>query len=552
MHLLQHFKELTLRPKNAQELKGVILQLAIQGKLTTTWRKENPNTDSATVLLKKIKETNTTNLGFTRRNKTGEKIAVLNLPSSWIQIQNFELFSLKKGKNPKDLAESVKKYPYQDIEALDRGNVRRYSDDEKAPRCTNDDILVVCDGSRSGLLLDGKTGIVGSTLAVIKTPEFIKPYIKIIFLQDYQRANKNMIGAAIPHLDTKNLLNETIGLPPLEEQKAIVQVVENLFKEVEKLEQLTIARISLKEKFVVSTLNQLTTNHTKKEWTFLQEHFHTFFNEKNNIKKLRETVLQLAVQGKLTADWRINNSDIEDASILLKRIQKEKEQLIKDKKIKKETPLPGIAKNEIPYEVPEDWVWCRFQEVFDIRDGTHDSPKSISGPNSYPLVTSKDFKNGEIDFESAKRISKEDYNKIIQRSLVEEDDILFSMIGGNLGNQVMVKGTTDFAIKNVALFKYYNKSLSIPDFLKTFSEHIAYAVQEKASGGAQPFISLTFLRQMLIPFPPLEEQKAIVAKVNALMGLCNALEKEVKQSQEQSEKLMQSVLREVFETNNAL
>jgi type I restriction enzyme S subunit len=274
-------------------------------------------------------------------------------------------------------------------------------------------------------------------------------------------------------------------------------------------------------------------------------------NQMDDITLLRQSILQEAIQGKLTTDWRTCHPELAEgshhANELLKRIQKEKAQLIKDKKIKKEKALPAITEEEIPYELPDGWVWCRFQEIFDIRDGTHDSPKNVSDKDSYPLVTSKDFKNGKISLENAKRISKEDYNKIIQRSLVEEDDILFSMIGGNLGNQVIVKGNVDFAIKNVALFKYYDKSLSVPDFLKTFSEHIAYAVQEKASGGAQPFVSLTFLRQMLTPLPPLEEQKAIVEKVNALMELCDGLRQEVKQSQEQSELLMKSCLREVFE-----
>src|SRR5690606_16749803 len=145
-----------------------------------------------------------------------------------------------------------------------------------------------------------------------------------------------------------------IPIPPLEEQKAIVEVVETLFKEVEQLEHLTVERITLKEDFVTSALNQLTINNAKQEWEFLQAHFKSFFNETPNIKKLRETVLQLAVQGKLTADWRVTNPDTEDASILLKRIQKEKAQLIKNKKIKKEKSLPPITKDEIPYEMTRD------------------------------------------------------------------------------------------------------------------------------------------------------------------------------------------------------
>ncbi|WP_025665637.1 restriction endonuclease subunit S [Aquimarina megaterium] len=281
----------------------------------------------------------------------------------------------------------------------------------------------------------------------------------------------------------------------------------------------------------------------------LLEHFHKLSIYPKNAKELKGLILQLAVQGKLTKKWREINSNVEPASELLERIKEEKQRLIAKKKIKKEKLLPQITKDEIPNELPEDWIWCRFQEVFDIRDGTHDSPKNVTGTNSYPLITSKDFKNGAISFLNAKRISKEDYIKIIQRSLVEEDDILFSMIGGNIGSQVMVKGDTNFAIKNVALFKYYKKSLSVPSFLKKFSEHIAYSLQNKASGGAQPFVSLTFLRQLLIPFPPLEEQKAIVEIVEQLFKEIEQLEQLTDKRIQLKEDFVVSALHRLQENN---
>ncbi|WNH12556.1 restriction endonuclease subunit S [Thalassobellus suaedae] len=529
MQLLKHFKELTIHPNNAQEVKSLIVQLAIDGKLTKTSKVKH------TCIGEIIEFTKN---GFSGR-PNDEGIGAKRLGIETVTQTDFI-----------EVNEDMAKY----IEI---------AEDKKDKYFVKNNDVLICR-QNGNLNFVGKAGVYygednqlifsDSLIQVRPSLDIVDSSYLCIFINSktarYQLDKFCSTTAGNFSINGTNLKKVAVPVYTLEEQKAIVEIVETLFKEVEQLEQLTAERITLKEKFVTSALNQLTTNNTKKEWAFLQEHIHDFFNETSNIKKLRETVLQLAVQGKLTQDWRSCHPELvsgsHHASELLKRIQKEKSKLIKDKKIKKEKPLPPITKDEMPYELPEGWVWCRFQEVFDIRDGTHDSPKNVSGANSYPLVTSKDFKNGEIDFESAKRISKEDYYKIIQRSLVEEDDILFSMIGGNLGNQVMVKGNTDFAIKNVALFKYYNKSLSVPDFLKTFSEHIAYAVQEKASGGAQPFVSLTFLRQMLIPLPPLEEQKAIVQKVNTLMGLCDALEQEVQQSQQQSEELMQSCLREVF------
>jgi type I restriction enzyme S subunit len=282
-------------------------------------------------------------------------------------------------------------------------------------------------------------------------------------------------------------------------------------------------------------------------WASLMPHFKEFITEKSAVKKLRECVLQLAVQGKLTKKWRIENPNVELASVLLEKIKAEKEQLIKDKKIKKEKPLPPITEEEIPYELPDGWEWARFQEVYDVRDGTHDSPKDSQNKLTYPLVTSKNFKNGMIDFESARRISEEDYGKVIKRSKVDKGDVLFSMIGGNIGNQVIVGDFTDFAIKNVALFKHYKYGLPEPGFINIYSKYIAMSLQNQAAGGAQPFVSLKFFRNLVLGLPSIEEQKAIIEKVNTLMAFCDQLEEAIEESTIQIEQLMQSCLKEVFE-----
>ena len=154
-----------------------------------------------------------------------------------------------------------------------------------------------------------------------------------------------MKGAAIPHLDIKALLNKKIGLPPLEEQLVIIQIVNNLFKEVEALENLTENRIKLKKDYTTSALNQLAKNDSNEEWQALKPQFHTFFNEVDNITKLRETILQLAVQGNLTANWRAQNHDLKSsgenhAGNLLKEIKAEKENWSKRKRLKRKRLYP--------------------------------------------------------------------------------------------------------------------------------------------------------------------------------------------------------------------
>ena len=104
---------------------------------------------------------------------------------------------------------------------------------------------------------------------------------------------------------------------------------------------------------------------------------------------------------------------------------------------------------------PDRWKWVRFAEVIDVRDGTHVTPKYVE--EGIPFITSSCFNNGKINFENAYNISLEDHNNFKKRSLVEKEDILFSMIGGNLGNMVKVDTDREFSIKNVALFKYYQQ-----------------------------------------------------------------------------------------------
>ena len=554
MKLIEHFKELCLHPNNAEELKGLILQLAVQGKLTANWREKNPDVEPASELLEKVRAYNIELLKVKKRKlkkSTEGNNIILDLPEKWIQVKNQDLFTLQKGKNPKDLTERVLKYPYQDIEALDRGNVRRYSDDNNAPKCTDDDILVVCDGSRSGLVLNGKAGIIGSTLAVIETPQFIQEFIKIIFLQDYKRANANMKGAAIPHLDIKTLLSKDIGFPPLEEQKAIVEVVNSLFEEVDQLESLTKERVQLKESFVVSALNRLKEEeNTQEEWNFLQQYFSSFFTEKKNIKSLRETILQLAVQGKLTENWRGNNPNIEPASELLKRIEAEKQQLIAEKKIKKEKPLPAIEEDEIPYELPESWVWCSMGQIAE-KLGAGSTPsggKSAYVSEGVMFFRSQNIHNYYLKLDDVALITELIHEKM-KGTKVKSKDILLNITGGSIGRCALVPDnfTTANVSQHVAIVRMIEPEIRKYIHHYIISPNFQDRIMDVQVGVSREGLSMSKLKTFPTPLPPLEEQKVIVEKVNSLMALCDELEKQIETSQIQIEQLMQSCLKEVFE-----
>jgi type I restriction enzyme S subunit len=260
------------------------------------------------------------------------------------------------------------------------------------------------------------------------------------------------------------------------------------------------------------------------------------------VKKLRELILELAIRGKLVPQ----DLNDEPASVLLERIAAEKSQLVKDKKIKKNRKQPAITQEEIYFSVPESWAHARLEDIYDVRDGTHDSPKPTS--EGFPLVTSKNLSSGKLDLSDVKLISKEDHIKVIERSRVDRNDILFAMIG-SIGNPVIVDTEIEFSIKNVGLFKYYNPQDSSPNYLNYFLKYAAEIMKKQSAGGVQPFVSLGKLRSFVMPTPPLAEQHRIVAKVDELMTLCDQLEQQTEASIEAHQLLVSTLLNTL--TNSA-
>ena len=180
--------------------------------------------------------------------------------------------------------------------------------------------------------------------------------------------------------------------------------------------------------------------------------------------------------------------------------------------------LPGFAKSTNYKQselgpIPEDWEVKSLGEICDVCDGTHDSP--IYYDYGYPFITSKNLINGMIDFTDIQYISKNDYDKINERSKVDKNDILFSMIG-TIGKSVLVLQEPNFAIKNVALFKNTNKCNQL--YLKHYLDSdICYSrMSEDAKGSTQTFIPLGYFRTFLVPFPPLAEQTAIANVLSSM------------------------------------
>jgi len=528
-----------------KKLRGLILELAVRGKLVS----QDANDERASVLLEKI---------AAEKDRLIEEKEVKKprtLPQFSKEDEPFELPLGWEWCRLLDIGHDWgQKKPDTNFTYIDVGSI-----DKKLGLIENADVLNADNApSRARKIVKRGTVIystvrpyllniaivnrqfepepIASTAFAIIHPlsgisnSFVYRYLRSPSFVSYVESCQT--GIAYPAINDKQFFSGLIPIPPTNEQHRIVAKVDELMLLCDQLEQQTEASIDAHATLVEVLLATLTDSDDADElaqnWTRIAEHFDSLFTTEQSIEALKQTVLQLAVMGKLIPQ----NPDDEPASVLLEKIAEEKEQLIKDKVIKKEKPLPAITDDERLFELPSRWEFSRLQQVIDVRDGTHDSPKDASGNNTFPLVTSKDFKDGSINFNTARRISEADHIKISQRSSVDYEDILFSMIGGNIGNQVMVLDTRPFSIKNVALFKYYNKEITIPKFVKLYTQFIAYQLQSNARGGAQPFVSLGYLRSLVFALPPAKEQHRIVAKVDELMAICDQLKEKLQQSQE--------------------
>lgn len=379
-------------------------------------------------------------------------------------------------------------------------------------------------------ILDFESSSNQAVCAIFENKDIVlKEYLFWFFRQKRKEYIEQSFGGAQPNISQKVVRDTIIPLPDMEIQRKVVDFLNKLYQEN-----------VVDENFIYPQIVK-TIIKTRNVWYRMEYVLGNINEQINYIKHFRQNILQEAVQGKLVPQ----DPNDEPASILLERIKEEKERLVKEGKIKKEKPLPPISEDEIPYELPEGWEWCRLQEAIDVRDGTHDTPKYVES-GGYPLVTGKDFYSGKLEFSQTKYISKEDYEKIILRSKVDRGDILFSMIGGNIGSMVIFEEDIEIAIKNVALFKKYYEGSVDNKYLFYFLKANINNIKTLSKGGAQPFVSLNILRNYLFALPPFEEQKRIVEKVDQLMALCDELEKNTEQSKKDSELLMQSVLQEAF------
>lgn len=417
-------------------------------------------------------------------------------------------------------------------------------------RLDDGDILVI--KSNGSLDLVGKSqvyfsnpkypNVTASNFLMILKPnkDLVSPLYLDIFLKSPQsliwRVEKQRTTTGLRNLDSKGYLSLEIPLPEtLDEQELVAEIINKLtIHEFPKNEIFNISTIELASK-ISERFNELLDEYERNE---------------NLLVELKQSILQEAIQGKLTADWREQNPNTETASELLKRIKAEKAQLIKDKKIKKEKALPPITEDEIPFELPEGWVWCRLGDICS-KTGSGSTPKG--GKSAYPssgikFLRSQNVYDDGLRYDGLVFISDKTHEKM-SGTKVQAEDLLLNITGGSIGRCCIVPKDFDTGNINqhVAIIRsvisengyYLHKIICSPYF-----QNMIIEVQ---TGAGREGLPKNKMDNILIPFPPFEEQKEIVRKVETLMQKCQALEQEIKTSEANAQMLMQAVLKEAFE-----
>ena len=305
----------------------------------------------------------------------------------------------------------------------------------------------------------------------------------------------------------------------------------------------------------------------QKEWVSLFENASSYTDgltseidyQQSLLKKFRQSILQDAISGKLTEKWRRDNPDVEPATELLARIKEEKERLVKEKKIKKQKPLPSITEDEIPFELPEGWVWTRLGEILNEFLGGYSFKSPLfkkSGINQ--VLRLGNIRPDLIRFDKKPIFIDDDLAKEAGNAKLKPNDLLITMTGTRgkkdycytvLLNDVHFSDRVLFLNQRVGCFrlnnmicnKYFNYALKDNGLLKQ--------IFSTATGSAnQANIGAASLNSWIVPLTPQKEAEIIVSKVGKLFIYFDELEQQIGKSQQDSELLMQAVLKEAFES----
>ncbi|EBV0137488.1 restriction endonuclease subunit S [Salmonella enterica subsp. enterica serovar Newport] len=519
-----------------KKLRELILELAVRGKLVP----QDPNDEPASVLLKRIaaEKAELVKQGKIKKQKPlpeiseEEKPFELPMGWEWTRLGSISNYGFCDKAEPEDVTPETWILELEDIEKVTSKLINKVTFAERPfksskNRFSQGDVLYgKLRPYLDKVIVANEPGVCTTEIIPITSygniyPEFLRLLLKAPNFIIY--ANSSTHGMNLPRLGTEKAQQAVIELAPIQEQLRIVSRVDKLMSLCDQLEQHSLTSLDAHQQLVETLLTTLTDSQNADElaenWARISEHFDTLFTTEASIAALKQTILQLAVMGKLVPQ----DPNDEPASELLKRIAQEKAQLVKDGKMKKQKPLPPISDEEKPFELPIGWEWCRLGECINLISGQHLKPDEyeeechgemlpyITGPAEFGLISPT-------------------YSKYTneKRAIAAKGDILITCKGAGLGK-------LNVADTNIAISRQLmaiNVIRMNSEYLKIILDSMYGYFQSKGVGIAIPGISREDVMESLIMLPPFEEQKRIMENLYKLNFLIEDIKFRIKSAQQ--------------------
>jgi len=521
-----------------KKLRELILELALSGRLV----EPEPDEEPAQSLLAKI-EAEKARLTAQGLIKKPKKLAEAgdsqpySLPPHWcwVQLGSVTNYGTTDKAEPKQVADNTWVLELEDIEKESSRllNKVRYTERQfksSKNRFERGDVLYgKLRPYLDKVLVADEPGVCTTEIIPIRgylglLPEFLRLALKSPSFKLY--ANDSTHGMNLPRLGTDKARLAMIPLAPEQEQHRIVQKVDELMALCDRLEQQTSDQLEAHETLVDTLLSTLTQSESATEladnWARLAAHFDTLFTTEQSIDKLKQTILQLAVMGRLVE----KDAEDEPAVDLLTQIHTRKVSLAGDRRIKQPRPLAQLDDAQYSYTAPAHWAWASFQDVADeISTGPFGSMihKHDYVEGGIPLINPSHMANGKINEDSSVSVSPPKAEELSGYKLVKGDIVMARR--GEVGRCAVVTdresgwlcGTGSFVLR-------FHPAINRQFILLLFSTN---TVREYLSGNSvgttMTNLNHGILKKMPVALPPAKEQHRIVQKVDELMTLCDQL-----------------------------
>ncbi|AMO82853.1 restriction endonuclease subunit S [Obesumbacterium proteus] len=508
-----------------KKLRELILELAVRGKLVP----QDPTDEPASELLKRVaaEKAELVKQGKIKKQKPLPEISEdekpFELPVGWEWVRLGQLVEIldHQRKPVTKEARSSGEYPYYGA-----SGIVDYIDDY----IFDDELVLVGEdgakwnkGDKTAFCISGKVWV-NNHAHVIKPfnsvllNEFVSCYLTAADLSEY------ITGTTVPKLNQAKLVSIPVPLSSLNTQFNICSKVNELMSLCDQLEQQSLTSLDAHSQLVETLLTTLTASQNAEElaenWARISQHFDTLFTTEASIDALKQTILQLAVMGKLVPQ----DPNDEPASELLKHIEQEKAQLVKDGKIKKQKPLSPVSEEEIPFELPIGWEWVRLGSLCEfVTSGSRGWNQFYSDEGSI-FIRSQDIKFDRLEFDNRAYV-KLPLNTEGIRTRVEFGDLLMTITGGNVAKVAIVDLDLEdaYVSQHVALIRLMYKAINTYIHTWLIGEHGGRKLLLDISYGAKPGLNLKNINDLLIPFAPHKQQEKILKRVNELMSLCDNL-----------------------------